>query len=144
MAVKYFETGFITLNGKMLMKLTDISLSVDVDTDEVHSFDSDYFKEYEYGYGGWKASANGILTDDSAELTKFSGETGITGVTNGFDALEAVKSRTKYNLVIKIDSSNYQKGTVLLTSCPISGAMGTKMTYSLEMQGSGLLTKYSS
>ncbi len=144
MAVKYFNSGFLTLAGKVVVKLTDISVNYSVDTDEVTSFDSNYVKEYQAGYGGWTASATGIVSDDSTEPTKYSGETRVTGVTNGFDLLETSKARIPLALVMKVDTSNYQTGTVIVTSYDISGALGSKMTYSLSLQGTGNLTKASS
>jgi len=142
MAVKYFQNGFLSLSGKAILKLTDISLDLQVDSDELSSFDNFPWKEYASTGMGWTASASGIMTDDATELSKWSTEVGnITGATNGFLLLESVKSGLEFNFIIKIDSTNYQTGNCILNSISVSGALGTKMTYSLSITGSGALTK---
>lgn len=140
MAVKYFENGYISLKGKGLLKLTDITLSENTDTDETTSFDSDFSKEYEPGYFGWTASASGILTDDTAEPSKWA-DVPISGATNAFELIEMGKGRVKYDMILKLDTGNYQKGKVIINSMEVSGSLGAKMTYSLSLQGDGKLTK---
>ena len=142
--IKYFENGYLTLSGDMIMKLTDISMSYTVDTDEVTSYDSSYSKEFEPTYTSWTASANGIVASTASTPSKFSGESRISGNTTGIDLLETIKNRQIAQLVMKVDSSNYQVGNVILNQYDLSGSIGSKMTYSLSFQGTGDLTKYAS
>jgi hypothetical protein len=131
MAVKYFNSGFLTLDGDILLKITDISLNYSVDSDEITSFDSDFNKEYYPTFSNWTVSASGIFADDTTEPSKFSGETRVSGATNGIAILEVIKSKaTNVGLVLKIDTGNYQTGDVIITSFDLTGALGTKMTYS--------------
>jgi hypothetical protein len=58
MAVKYFNSGFLTLDGDILLKITDISLNYSVDSDEITSFDSDFNKEYYPTFSNWTVSAS--------------------------------------------------------------------------------------
>lgn len=143
MANKYFENGFLAIGGKAVVKLTDITVSYSTDTDEVTSFDSNFTKEYEIGYGGWTASASGIVSDDATKPTRLSGETSLSGTTavNAYDILEYAKTRTIYDFIVKVDTGNYQKGKVIINSMEVSGAVGSKMTYSIGLQGTSGLTK---
>lgn len=144
MAVKYFNNGYLTLAGDVLLKLTDVSLNYTVDTDEVTSFDSDFNKEYYPTFGGWTATASGIFADDTTEPDKFSGETRVSGTTNGIELLETIKAKSiDVGFVLKVDSSNYQVGSVLISSYDLTAGLGTKMTFSLNLQGVGALTKAS-
>jgi predicted secreted protein len=143
MALKYFESGFLVLannttSGKQILKLTDVSLTYNVDTDETTSFDNSYSKTYEPTYMSWTVSCSGMITDDSADINT---DAAVTGSTNGLLLLEQAKLRTGTKIIMKIDSSNYQKGDVIITSYDLKAAVGSKMTFSLNLQGSGALTK---
>ena len=151
-AFKYFESdGFLVLNmtggttyGKVLLRLTDISLTTNRDTDETTTFDNNFTKVYNPTYFNWNVSATGVLSSDTGE-SEFeagqSGDTKVNGTYNGLELVELIKSRTTQgNIIIKLSSSNYQKGKVIITSFEVSGSAGSKLTYSIEMQGSGNLT----
>ena len=138
---KYFENGFIAISGKQIMRVTDVNISYKVSTDEVTSFDSNFVKEFQPTFSEWTATATLFLNDTTTSGVT---DSNITGATNALLIYETIKARTPVNLVLKVDSSNFQKGSVILTGGDISGAVGGKMTMSLSMQGSGALTKASS
>lgn len=142
---KYFNEGYMILDGDGLLKLTDITISFAGDTDEVTTFDTFPWKDYESTYQGWTASANGVFESGTTELSKWSGETRISGATSGAELLEKAKVRTSKNdFAVKVMPGLFQTGQVIITAYELSGAVGSKMTFSLSLQGCGALAKASS
>lgn len=152
---KFFEDGFLTFTtgsttgGTALLRLSDITLSMSRDVDETVTFDNAFVKIYNPTFFSWNISCSGVLAADTGGESELafssSGDTHINGVLNGIQLVEHVKNRTTAGFVwLKLDASNYQKGKVIITSMEIAGSAGSKMTYSLELQGSGNLTKVTS
>lgn len=148
---KYGEDGFLVLsttgstNGKAILRLTDISLSITNDADETVTFDNAWYKVYNQTYTNWTVSCSGVLSSDSGEsefLGTSSGDTKIVGTYNGLELIAVAKDRsTTKHIILKLDDTHYEKGNVIVTSMEISASAGQKYVYSLELQGSGRLTK---
>jgi hypothetical protein len=153
---KQFNDGFLVLNatggtsnGRVLLRLTDITISQSRDVDETITFDTPNFtKIVQPTYHNWNVSCSGIISTDTGESEfagSASGDTKIVNTYNGLELVEVIKTRTtNAHIIIKLSDSNYQKGNVVITSMEVSGSAGSKLTYSLEMQGYGELTKATS
>ena len=142
MAVKFLEAnkGFLSLNGKQVMQLMDITVTYSTATEETASFDNQFIKSFQPTWTSWTADATFIADDTTAGY--YTGTTSNpTGSTNGLLMFESIKLRTAMNLVVKIDAGNFQKGSVIVTSCDIKAQAGKFLTGSIKMQGSGALTK---
>jgi hypothetical protein len=154
-AFKYFEDGFLTLNmtggtsgGKVLLRLTDITLKQSRDIDETVTFDNNWNKIKIPTFYNWNVSCSGIISSDTGESefeASASGDTRIINTYNGIDLIDLIKTRTTSAYIYgKFGSTTYQKGKVVISSMEVSGSAGSKMTYSLELEGSGSLTSASS
>lgn len=151
---KYGEDGLLLLSttgstsGKAILRLTDISLSISNDVDETVTFDNAWSKVFNQTYTNWTISCSGVLSSDTGEsefLGTSSGDTKMVGTYNGLELIAVAKDRTTTkHVILKLDSDHYEKGTVIITSMEISASAGEKYVYSIEMQGSGQLTKVSS
>jgi hypothetical protein len=150
-AFKYFEDGFLTLNltggtagGKVLLRLTDISLKMSRDIDETVTFDNNFNKVKNPTFFNWSVSASGVISSDTGESefeSSSSGDTRVINTYNGLELIDVIKTKTTSAYVyMKIASATYQKGKVIVSSFEVSGSVGSKLTYSIEMQGSGSLT----
>lgn len=148
---KYFEDGFLTYNptggttgGRVILRLTDISLSINRDTEETVTFDNGFTKIYNPTYMNWTCSCSGVISSDSGEsefAASASGDSRVINTYNGLELLEAIKTRTTSGYIyMKVAPSIYQKGKVIMTSFEVSGSAGSKLVFSLELQGSGDLT----
>jgi hypothetical protein len=148
---KYFEDGFLTLNmtggttgGKVILRLTDITLSIKRDTDETVTFDNAFTKIYNPTYMNWNVSCSGVISSDTGEpefAASASGDSRVINTYNGLELLELIKTRTTSGYIyMKIAPSVYQKGKVIITSYEVSGSAGSKLVYSCELQGSSDLT----
>jgi hypothetical protein len=138
-----------TSNGRVLLRLTDFTLGTARQVDTTQTFDMPNFTSISRPTTfEWTVSATGIVSDDTGESEfqgSSSGDTRIVNTYNGLELLEVMKEKNQSAVVtLKLASANWQRGTVVITKFDISGSVGSKNTYSLEMQGSGLLTKLSS
>ena len=144
MAVQYIEgSGFIAIKNKMVMQVTDISLSYQIGTDEVLTFDSNFVKSYLPTTTSWTADMSFIADTTTTGYTSYTGGTvagTLTGSTNGLAVFELAKLRTAATLVIKLDDGNLQKGSVVITGVDIKAASGKFISGSVKCQGSGNLT----
>lgn len=149
-SIKYFENGFLVLTsgttGSAILGLQDISLSYSVDTTELQAFDTNFQKLYAPSYKNWSVSASGVFMSMSGE-SEFpqSGDTNVVGGQSAAALLELIKLRkTDQKIILKLDTNNYQKGSVLVTSFEVSATAGENMSFSLELQGTSELTKATS
>jgi hypothetical protein len=146
---KYFESdSFLTLNltgattgGRVLLRLTDVSLSIQRDTDETVTFDNGFTKVYQPTYMNWSVSCSGVISSDTGKpefVSPLSGDSRIIGTYNGLELIDAVKTRTTSGyLYMRIAPSVYQKGKCIIQSMEVSGSAGSKLVFSLQLQGSG-------
>src|SRR6267154_3440021 len=120
MAVKFIESnkGFLSINNKQVMQLTDISIAYTTATEEVAAFDNLFVKAFQPTWTSWTADAT-FIADDIVTGFYTGTTSNPTGSTNGLLLFEAIKLRTAMNLVVKIDAGNFQKGSVIVTSCDI-------------------------
>lgn len=150
--IKYFENGFLVIgtgstatSGKGVLGLQSISLSYTVDVEEVTIFDNNFTKIFTPTYKSWTASASGMFMSLVTETHPQSGDTKFVGATNASLLLEQIKTRsTDLKAFFKIDSSNYQGGTCIITSYELSADAGSPMSFSIELQGTSDLTKSTS
>lgn len=143
MAVQYIEgTGFIAIGNKMIMQVSDISLSYQTGTDEVLTFDSNFVKSYLPTTTSWTADASFIADTTTTGYASYTGGTAastLTGSTNGLAVFELAKLRTVATLVIKLDDSNLQRGSVVITGVDVKASAGKFISGSIKLQGSGAL-----
>lgn len=111
---------YITVGGQR-----SATLSESVETIETTHKLTDGFKEFEYGFGEWKISADGVYIKDDA----------------GFVALRnAMRNKQKVKLRIKEEGADVEEGLALVTSRELEGAYDGEATYSVEFQGTGAIT----
>jgi hypothetical protein len=148
---QYFDNGFLTLNmtggtagGKVLLRLTDITLSQKRDIETTTTFDNNFKKVKRSTYYDWSIKADGIVATDSGEsefLSASSADTRIINTYNGLELFELIKNQTNSAQVyLKLATSVYQKGNVIITACDISASSGNYLKYSLQLEGSGDLS----
>ena len=111
---------FITVGGQR-----GATLSESVDTIETTHKLTGGFKEFEYGFGEWSVSADGVYIKDDV----------------GYQALvNAMRNKEKVKLRIKEEGQDVQEGLALVTSRDLEGAYDGEATYSVEFQGTGAIT----
>jgi len=148
---KYFDDGFLTLNmtggttyGKVLLRLTDITISQKRDVESVTTFDNNFKKVKRPTYYEWSVKASGIIASDTGEsefIGSSSGDSRINGTYNGLELNELIKSQSQIaQIYVKVAPSIYQKGNVIITSFEMSASSGQFLKYSIDMEGSGDLT----
>jgi hypothetical protein len=153
----YFEqSGFLTINltggttgGKVLLRLTSLELSQSRDIDETITFDSgQYSKIKNSTYYDWSVSCEGIVSTDTGEsefIHPSSADTRIINTYNGLELVDLIKTRTNSAYIyMKVGPSVYQKGKVIISKMDIKSQAGQKITYSLQLTGSGDLTSATS
>jgi TP901-1 family phage major tail protein len=101
------------------------TISESVETVETTNKLTNGFKEFEYGFGEWKISADGIYVTDDA----------------GFEKLKtAMRNKEKIKVRIQEEGQPTEEGTALITSRDLEGKYDDSATYSVELQGTGALT----
>lgn len=124
MAVKGVDI-LILVNGVMVGGQRSATLSESVETIETTNKLSNGFKEFEYGFGEWKVSADGVYIKDDA----------------GYEALKnAMRNKLKVTLRIQEEGQPVEEGQALVTSRDLEGAYDGEATYSVEFQGTGAIT----
>lgn len=111
---------FIEVGGQRGATLSETN-----ETLETTNKGSGGYKEYEYSFGDWTISADGVYI------------TGDAGYVALVDAL-----RNKQKVVVQWTEAGTQvyEGTALVTSRELEGPYDAEATYSLELQGSGAPT----
>lgn len=144
-SLKFFESGFLLIGTKLVLGLNNISLDYTVDTEELLTFDLNKVKSKYPTFSSWTASASGeMLALTSDTYSPMSAETRVTGATNGFVLLESIKSKAEYPIVLKVDASNYQTGTAIITSYNMTADAGSSQKFSIELTSTSDLTKATS
>lgn len=111
---------YITVGGQR-----NATLSESVDTLETTHKLTQGFKEFEYGFGEWTVSGDGVYIKDDA----------------GFVALKnAMRNKEKVKLRIKEEGEELEEGIALVTSRELEGAYDSEATYAVEFQGTGAIT----
>jgi len=100
------------------------SLEETNETIDVTSKTSNGAYEYEYGLSGWKISCDGVyVPDDTAYI-----------------ALQtAMRTKAKIKVRISEEDTEVSEGTALVISRSIDGPYVGEATYSMELQGTGVL-----
>lgn len=101
------------------------TLSESADTIETTHKASGGYKEYEYGYGDWTISCDGLYIENDA----------------GYEALvTAMRTKAKVKARWVEANGDTYEGTALVTSRDLEGPYDGEATYSIELQGSGAPT----
>lgn len=116
------DTGsYITVGGQR-----GATLSETVDTIDVTTKDSGGMYEYDYGFGGWTISADGLYIKDD----------------EGYNALRnAMRNKEKVVVQISEEGIATEQGEALVISNELDGGYDAEVTYSVEFQGTGKLEK---
>jgi TP901-1 family phage major tail protein len=114
---------FIVVGGQQ-----SATISESVETVETTNKLTNGFKEFEYGFGEWKISADGIYVSDDAGFQKLK---------------DAMRAKTKVKVRIKEEGVDVEEGLALITSRDLEGKYDDSATYSVELQGTGALTPVS-
>lgn len=101
------------------------TLSESVETIEVTNKLSNGYKEFEYGFGEWSISADGVYIKDDAAFTALK---------------NAMRNKQKVKVRVQEEGQYTEEGFALVTSRELEGAYDGEATYSLEFTGTGLLT----
>lgn len=124
MAVKGVDI-LILVNGTIVGGQRGATLSESVETLETTHKLTDGFKTFEYGFGEWTVSADGVYIKGDA----------------GYVALrDAMRNKQKVTLRIQEEGVNIEQGQALVTSRELEGAYDGEATYSVEFQGTGTIT----
>ena len=123
----------ISYSGDTLLLVTDFTFEVNKETIDVTTFDSAGWREFLVDLKDWKISG----TANQGKGTAGASEA-------GFDELMADLKATAAAVAViftSTDSGDFiETGTGFLTSLNASGSVGDKITYSFEIQGSGVIT----
>lgn len=102
------------------------TLNRSAETMETTNKDSAGFREYEQSFKDWTVEADGLFIDGDA----------------GFTALEdAYMGGTKVEVQVAMPSGVKYTGQAIVTELPIEAPYDDMATYTITLQGSGLLTK---
>lgn len=112
--------SYIVVGGQRGAKLSE-----SVETIEVTNKLSSGYKEYEYGFGEWKISADGVYIKDDAAYTLLK---------------DAMRNKQKVKVRVKEKDKFTEEGLALVTSRELEGDYDGEATYSLELTGTGPLT----
>lgn len=143
--VRLAKEFVILLHGMVIARCTDFSLSINKETIDITSFDSDGFQELLGGTKNWSISFGSMVTRDYGDSTAGGG----TGYGSGvFDNLfdHMISATADYPVDIAIGESDGPTGSSfegmgILTALSLDGAVGDKMTYTGEITGSGRLSR---
>jgi TP901-1 family phage major tail protein len=95
------------------------------ETVDTTSKDSDGAYEYDYGLYGWKISCDGVYVPSEAAYTALK---------------TAMRNKTKIKVRITEDGTATEEGEALVTSRELDAPYDDTVTYSVELQGTGVLT----
>lgn len=127
-------------SGTPLAFSTSANLTVNTDSQEVSSKDSGYWKDYQAGKLGWEVSTDGLLNFEPS------------GATQGIEILYAKQVSRAYidvGFAFKngttpawgVDTSKKRfTGKGVITSLTMNAPDNEKGTYSITIQGTGVLT----
>jgi hypothetical protein len=145
---QFFENGFLILgtstNSTGVLGLDNISLSYDVGVEEIKVFENNFAKTYVPTDTDWKISAGGyvLVSGLTESIHPFSGNTHFVSVTDAQALLETAKARATTTIAtLKLATGNYQSGSAIITSIKFDASATSPMKFSIELQGTGALTK---
>ena len=109
---------------------TDVSLNITSSTREILCKDTNGWQDLGYGFKSWSVSASGLFAFDATY--------------GGVDLIDDLIAGTEVTVLIstEVSGDDTWTGTGILTSVTIdSSGVGENVTYSVEIQGDGTLTK---
>lgn len=112
---------------------TDFDFEVNKETIDVTTLDSNGWKQFLVDLKEWKVSSSGLVTRGVPASGQISYDDMM---------LSIVGTDTPFIVTIKTETSGdqYFIGHALLTSMKQSGSVGDKITYSCELQGTGVIS----
>jgi len=146
--VRLAKEFVVKVNNMVIARCTDFSFNIDKTMVDVTSFDSAGFDEFLGDNKNWTISFGSMVTRDGTASE--GGAHAATGLGSGtFDNLfdHLVNNNSIYPVAIGIGDSaeptggNYWEGNGLLQNLSFDGAVGDKVTYSGNIQGSGKISK---
>lgn len=122
------KTVSITYDSVAIVKITGFSLEVNKETIDITSFDAAGWKEFLVDLKDWSISYDAIVAR--------------TGTGTYETMLVDLIADDVFKAVTFADSaaSTTFSGNGHITSCPLTGSVGDKQTYSCTIQGTGALS----
>ena len=141
--VRLAKEFVLVVNAMVIARCTDFSLSINKETIDITSFDSDGFNEFIGGLKNWTINFGSMVTRDYGTGTTPSG-IGSGVYNNLFDHL--ISSGADYPVDVALGDPNGGtgqsfEGKAILTGLDFDGSVGEKMTYTGSIQGSGKLSR---
>jgi predicted secreted protein len=140
--VRLAKEFVLAVNGMVIARCTDFSLSIDKETIDITSFDSEGFNEVLGGQKSWNISFGSMVTREYGS----GAPTGVQGsgvFDNLFDHL--ISTEADYPVTVGLGDPNggtaSYEGLGILSNLSLDGAVGDKITYSGTIEGSGKLAR---
>jgi hypothetical protein len=128
----------IVIDSSTLGCTTDFSMDINRETIDKTCMESALAKEYMSGRYDWKVSFSGMLPKSTTiDAGKQSFENLLTKM------LTSTSDPSVYvHILPNVSTNSYWKGVGLLRTMNYSGSGESMVTYTGEIQGTGILTKY--
>lgn len=133
---------FLSINKGWLAKATSVSLDAELAKEETTSLESAGFREYQPTLYGASFSADLMAAVSSTGYTAYSGASVTSGMT-AYVLFEELKNRRTVPACLKIDNSNFQKGSVVLEKVSLKADTGKIITFSVSGTYTGTVVKSS-
>ena len=136
----------IKYRGSVIARCRDFSLSINKNTIDITSFDTESWEEYVGDLKNWTISFSSMVTRHMGGSATWGG-TAPTGTFDGlFQFLAGTSSEGDYGATVQLGDFDSQataifSGLGILNSLSADGAVGDVISYSGEIQGVGALTR---
>lgn len=141
--VRLAKEFVVKVKGKIIARCTDFSLSVNRETIDITSFDSDGFVEKLGGNRDWSLSFSSMV---SRSVPSASAPYGLTGIGTGtyeslLDMMLAGTSDHPVTVALDAGTAGFIEGPGILQSLDMDGSVGDKATYSGNIEGAGRFSR---
>ena len=143
--VRLAKEFVIKYRGSVVARCRDFSLSINKNTVDITSFDTDSWEEYVGDLKTWSISFSSMVT--RALTSTGWGETAPTGTFDGlYQFMVGTSEEGDYGATVQLGDFNDKAtaifyGLGILTSLSADGAVGDVISYSGEIQGAGALSR---
>ena len=147
--VRLAKEFVIKYRGVAVARCRDFSLSINKNTVDITSFDTDSWEEYVGDLKTWSISFSSMVTRPSGATT-WSGTDAPTGTFDGlYMFMVGTTEPGDYGATVQLGDFDNKataifEGNGILTSLSADGAVGDVISYSGEIQGAGALTRKTS
>jgi hypothetical protein len=145
--VRLAKEFVVKVHDMVIARCTDFSFTIDKKLIDVTSFDTESFDEFVADNKNWSISFGSMVTREGT--LGEAGAHGATGLGSGtwnnlFDHM--VSDASDYAVTIGLGdelgaTGSYWEGPGILNNLTMDGAVGDKMTYAGNIQGSGKITR---